>query len=52
MHSFSRITIVACVALLLVGCRSVLEDKQIVQAELPRVEPPIVSEEQEAQLLA
>jgi serpin B len=50
MCSISRITIMACVALLLAGCRLVPKDKQIVQADLPRVEAPIVSEEQEAQL--
>jgi serpin B len=50
MHSLSRITIIVCVTLLLAGCGSVPEDKQLVQADLLRVEVPIVSEEQEAQL--
>src|SRR4030042_3097471 len=50
MHGLSRITIMVCIALLLASCRSVPENKQIVQADLSRVEAPIVSEEQEARL--
>ena len=50
MRGLLRITILVCVTLLLAGCRSVPEDKQILQADLPRVESPIVSEEQEARL--
>jgi serpin B len=50
MHGLSRITIMVCIALLLASCRSVPESKQVVQADLSRVEVPIVSEEQEARL--
>jgi len=50
MHGISRITIVACVTLLLAGCRPVPEEIKIIQSDLPRVESPIVNEEQQAQL--
>jgi len=50
MHSLSRISIIVSVTLMLAGCRSVSDDTQMVQADLPRVEVPIASEEQAAQL--
>jgi serpin B len=39
-----------CIALLLASCRSVPEHRQIVQADLSRMEAPMVSDEQEALL--
>jgi serpin B len=50
MGNLSQITFMLCVALLLAGCRSAPEDRQLIRADLRRVESPIVSEEQEAQL--
>jgi serpin B len=50
MHSLSRVLIMICIALLSTSCHSAPKDQQLVQADLPRVESPIVSDEQEAAL--
>ena len=51
MNSLLRISILIYAGLLLAGCNRVGQDKQLVQADLARIESPIVSGEQEALLV-
>src|SRR4030042_277398 len=51
MHNLSRIMIMLFAMLLLSGCSRVSKEGQLVQADLPRIESPTVSAEQEALLV-